>query len=178
MTDAVLAAFLARQREEGLALAAASDLLELVPVDGTPCQRYLADFRCSGLAQSESGEIVEAGRFVLGIWFPDSYLREADPFRVLTCLEPRSTFHPNVSGPFVCVGRLAPGTPLVDLLYRCFEIITYRKVTMREEDALQPSACGWARQNQHRFPLDRRSLRRQVVELGIEIIETPKGRHA
>jgi hypothetical protein len=168
MTDKVLAAFLARQREEGMALAAASDLLELVPVDGPLRQRYLADFRCKGLVQTESGEIVEAERFVLGIWFPEHYLRQADPFHVLTWLEPRQMFHPNVVAPFICIGHLAPGTSLVDLLYRCFEIITYNKVTMRDDDALCRSACSWARRNQHRFPIDGRPLKRRGIELGIE----------
>jgi hypothetical protein len=173
MTDKVLAAFLARQREEGMALAAASDLLELVPVDGAQRQRYLADFRCKGLIQTESGEIVEAGRFVIGISFPDHYLREADPFQVLTWLEPRRIFHPNVSSvaPFICIGRLAPGTSLVDLLYRCFEIITYNRVTMQEHDALNREACAWARRNQHRFPVDQRPLKRRSIEFGIEDVE-------
>ena len=170
MSDRVLTAFLARQREEGMALAAASDLLELVPVDGALGQRYLADFRCTGLIQTESGQIVEADRFVLGIWFPHHYLREADPFHVLTWLEPRRIFHPNVSPPFICVGRLAPGTPIVDLVYRCFEIVTYNKVTMREDDALNREACAWARRNQHRFPLDRRPLKRRGVEFEVEAV--------
>ena len=174
MTDKVLAAFLARQSEEGMALAAASDLLELVPVDGAPPQRYLADFRCRGLVQTESGEIVTADRFVVGVWFPDDYLRRADPFQVLTWLEPGCIFHPNVSSnaPLICIGRLAPGTSLVDLLYRCFEIITYSKVTMREDDALNKEACAWARNNQHRFPVDRRPLKRRRVEFGLENLET------
>jgi len=170
MTDRVLAAFLARQREEGMALAAASDLLDLVPVDGALGQRYLADFRCTGLVQAESGEIVEADRFVIGIWFPDGYLREADPSRVLTWLEPGRIFHPNVRAPFICIGHLAPGTSLVDLLYRCFEIITYSKVTMREDDVLNREACAWARQNQHRFPVDHRALKGRSVEFDVEAV--------
>ena len=170
MSDRVLTAFLARQREEGMALAAASDRLKLVPVDGALGQRYLADFRCTGLIQTESGQIAEADRFVLGIWFPDNYLREADPGHVLTWLEPRRIFHPNVSPPFICVGRLTPGTPIVDLVYRCFEIVTYNKVTMREDDALNREACGWARRNQHRFPVDRRPLKRRSVEFDVEAV--------
>ena len=170
MTDKVLAAFVARQREEGVALAAASDLCDLVPVDGALGQRYLADFRCTGLVQAESGEVVETDRSVIGIWFHDGYLREADPSRVLTWLEPWRIFHPNVRAPFICIGHLAPGTPLVDLLYRCFEIITYNKVTMREDDALNKQACAWARRNQHRFPLDRRPLKRRGVEFDVEAV--------
>jgi len=173
MTDKVLAAFLARQFEEGMALAAASDLLDLVPVDGEARQRYLADFRCTGLVQTDAGAIVEEDRFLLGIWFPDQYLRAADPFAVLTWLEPQRVYHPNISqaAPFICIGRLAPATPLVDLLYRCFEIITYNRVTMREDDALNREACAWARQNQHRFPVDRRPLTRRHVDFDVAPVE-------
>ena len=172
--DRVLAAFLARQYEEGMALAADSDILDLLPVDGPPVQRYLAGFRCTGLVKAESGAIVEADRFLIGVWFSEQYLRAADPFAVLALLEPRRVLHPNVRAPFICAGRLAPGTPLVDLLYRCFEIITYRRVTMREDDALDHEACAWARRNQHRFPVDTRPLKRRSVEFDVETIEVAR----
>ena len=105
--------------------------------------------------------MTEASRFEVGIWFPSDYLRRAEPWEVLTWLGPRRVFHPNISDrmPVICVGRLAPGTWLVDLLYQVFEIISYQKVTMREDDALNPAACAWARENQHRFPVDRRPLK-------------------
>jgi hypothetical protein len=48
---------------------------------------------------------------------------------------------------------------LVDLLFQCFEVITYQKVTMREDDALNHAACAWAREHQQRFPIDRRPLK-------------------
>ena len=167
--DNILEGFLLGQREEGMALAAASDLLRLTPVAGS-LQHYLAQFRCRGLVQDESGAIVEADRFAIGIFFPESYLRIADPFTVLTMLEPLNTFHPNISAraPFLCIGHLAAATPLVDILYRCFEVITFQRVTMCEENALNRPACAWARQNLHRFPVDRRGLKRQAVDFAIE----------
>ncbi len=167
--DAVLEAFLARQFEEGTALAGASDLLGLSAVDGPPPQRYLAQFNCKGLVRAEDGKIVEADRFGVGVWFPSDYLRRAEPWQVLTWLGPRRVFHPNISDrlPAICVGRLVPGTPLVDLLYQCFEIITYRKVTMREDDALNAEACAWARENRHRFPIDPRPLKRRALKLTV-----------
>jgi hypothetical protein len=171
MTDKVLTAFLERQREDGMALAAASDLLDLAPLEPAPCQRYLAGFRCTGLIRGEAGGVTTADRFLVGIWFPDQYLREADPSRVLAWIAPQQVFHPNVRPPFICVGHLAPGTPLVDLLYRCFEIITWNRVTMREDDALDRDACRWARNNQDRLPVDRRPLKRRRVELGVEPLE-------
>jgi hypothetical protein len=172
MTDKILSAFLDRQLEEGRALAAESDLFDLIPVDGAARQRYLVGLRCTGLVQGDSGEIVPADRFVIGVWFPDHYLREADPYRVLTWLEPVRTWHPNIRAPFVCAGRIVPGTPLVDLVYRCFEIATFNRVTMREDDALNKDACAWARRNLHRFPVDSRPLKRRTADFAIEALET------
>jgi hypothetical protein len=159
--DPVFQSFLARQYAEGMALAQASDLLDLVPLDGDPPDRYVARLACRGLVRLSNGRVAEADRFDVGIWFPSDYLRRAEPWEVLTWLGPRRVFHPNISHrlPLICVGRLAPGTWLVDLLYQCFEIITYQKVTMREDDALNPAACAWAREHQDRFPIDPRPLK-------------------
>jgi hypothetical protein len=174
MQDKIFEAFLRRQYEEGLALAEASDLLELMPLDGPPPQHYVAQFRCKGLIRSDRAEVTEANRFDVGIWFPADYLRCAEPFQVLTWLGPHHVFHPNISPPFICIGRLTPGTALVDILYQCFEIITYNKVTMREDDALNKNACVWARNNQQRFPIDRRPLKRRTLDLCVETIEKVK----
>ena len=167
--DPIRDAFLARQYEEGMALAESSDILRLLPLDGTPPDRYLAEFLCKGLVRRPGGEVEEASYFLVGIWFPSDYLRRAEPWQVLSWVGPRHVFHPNISdkAPVICVGRLAPGTTLVDLLYQCFEIITYKKVTMREDDALNRSACSWARHNQRRFPIDPRPLKRRTLDLKV-----------
>jgi hypothetical protein len=167
--DPVLRAFLVRQEAEGAALAAASDLLELVPIGAEPASLYLATFRCKGLVRAADGAVRESDRFEVGIAFPPDYLRRIDPIEVVTWLGPRNVFHPNISdrGPFICVGRLAPGMPLVDLLYQVFEIITYQKVTMREDDALNADACAWARRHRDRLPVDRRPLKRRALALQI-----------
>ena len=166
MADRILDAFLRRQEEEALALARESDLLTLAPI-GQPATRYVAEFACTGLVERQPGDIVEADRFAVGIWFPSNYLRAVDPFQVLTWLGPRNVWHPNISAtaPFICVGRLAPGTALVDILYQVFEIVTWNKVTMREDDALNRAACQWARQHRDRFPVDHRPLKRRPLAL-------------
>ena len=173
MQDKIFEAFLKRQHEEGMALAASSDLIEIYPIAGNPPDRYIAAFHCKGLMRSENADVVETDHFEVGIWFPSDYLRRAEPFQVLTWLGPWQVFHPNISDkiPFICVGKLAPSTPLVDILYQCFEIITFNKVTMREDDALNREACVWARANQHRFPIDRRPLKRRALGLQVEKVE-------
>jgi len=170
MTDAIMQAFLRRQHEDGVALASESDLVEIEPLDlpaDSPPDRFLVRFACRGLVKDAGGSIVEANEFGVGIWFPEDYLRNADPFRVLTWLGPRHVWHPNISSqaPVICVGRLAPGTGLVDLVYQCWEIITWNKVTMREEDALNREACPWARANLARLPVDARPLKRRALAI-------------
>lgn len=160
MKDNEFLGFLKRQQEEGPALAQSSDILNLEPVGGPQPQHFMAEFHCRGLVRTPDGLIREAGRFGVGIFFPDDYLRRADVPTVLTWLGPLGIYHPNIRPPFICVGRLEPGTELVDIIYQIFEIIVYRKFNPREDDALNRSACAWARNNQHRFPIDARPLKR------------------
>jgi hypothetical protein len=157
--DVVFRSFLARQFEEGMKLASSSDLLDLVSLGESPPDRYVAVFRCKGLVLSPQSVPVEADRFHVGIWFPSDYLRRADPFQVLTWLQPAEVFHPNIKSPAVCIGPIAPGTTLVNLLYRLFEVVTFREVTTIEDNALDLEACAWVRRTRHLFPVDRRPLK-------------------
>jgi len=166
MNDPILASFLEHQYHEGMALAARSDLLELVPLEPAPYQRYIVRLFCKGLVYRNE-QVMEANHFEVGVQFPDDYLRRIEPAEVLTLLGPRDTFHPNILHFWICAGHLIPGTGLVDLIYSVFEIFSYTKVTMTERDALNPNACVWARENRHRFPIDRRPLvRPQPVGAG------------
>ena len=163
MTDRIRDSFLEKQLELGLELAASCDLLELLPLGRRPVDRYIVRLGCTGLVRDPRGAVVEADRFEVGVRFPQDYLRRVHPAQVLAWLGPHETFHPNIMSPFICVGRLAPGTSLPDLIYQVFEIVTYTKVTMREDDALNKDACVWSRGNRARFPVDRRPLRRSVT---------------
>ena len=175
--DKVVRGFLQQQYKEAMALADESDLLDIIPVDGSPPDRYIAQFSCKGLVCS-GGEVKEAENFVVGIWLPSDYLRRVEPLQIVSWLAPENIFHPNIGrgplragGPLaICLGRLSPGTPLVDLIYQCWELITYAKATMREDDALNWDACRWARWNTHRFPVDARPLKRRLVDLEVEAI--------
>lgn len=169
MSDAVYDAFLRRQQEEGAALARESRVLDLLPF-GDPADRFMARFTCRGLVRHASGAIEEAEEFGVGIWFPSDYVRRANPFEVLTWLGPRNVWHPNISDtlPLICIGRLVPGTSLADLLYQCWELITWNKATIREDDALNKAACQWARHNLARLPVDTRPLKRRPLDLLVE----------
>jgi hypothetical protein len=166
--DLVFESYFQRQHTEGMALAASSDLLELKACAFSP-PSFVATFRCKGLVRSPEGTIEEADFFQAGIWIPPDYLRRVDPFEILRWFGPSNIWHPNISDtmPLICVGRLVPGTPLVDILYQIFEVITYTKYTPREDDCLNKACCAWARQNHHRFPVDRRPLKRRPLNLEV-----------
>jgi hypothetical protein len=168
MQDKILNAFLARQFEEGMALARESDLVELVPIGSHPPQRYLARFRCRGLCRQTGGAVAEMDYAEVGIYFPDDYLRRTDPYQILMWLGPPNVWHPNISdkAPVVCLGRLGPGTRLVDIVYQLFEIVTYKRFAT--DDALNHDAAAWARQHQDRFPVDPRPLKRRALSLRVE----------
>jgi hypothetical protein len=166
MSDPVLEGFLKRQLAEGLALAAQSDLFELLPQD---LDRYIAIFRCKGLVRGADGAVVEASEFHVGIWFPSDYCRHADPFKVLTWLYPFNAWHPNIRPPLICVGKIPPATELCDLVYQCYEVITYQN--WASHDGLNGGACQWARNNQDRLPVDRRPLKRRVLDLHVKEVK-------
>ena len=165
--DFIYRRFMEAQLAEGMALAAESDLLSLYAAPEAP-PHFFAEFRCRGMVREIEGEIREACMFRVGIWFPPDYLRTVSAFQVLRLLEPQNVWHPNINAPFICIGRLTPGTPLVDILYQIFEILTFRKFNPREDDSLNKAACAWARDNQQRFPVDPRPLKRRQLNLAVE----------
>lgn len=166
--DPIYESFMRRQIEEGMELARSSDLLRLhVPPMSPP--HFVAEFCCNGLIREGDGEIRKANEFHVGIWFPADYLRRADGFEMLRVFT-KNVWHPNVSRihPLICIGKLTPGTPLVDILFQIFEILTYVKVNTN--DPLNKDACSWAREHQNEFPIDRRPLKRRTLNLEVTLL--------
>ena len=175
MTDAIFRGWLERQYYEAMALAQASDLLELAPLGPAPAQGYVARFHCRSMMKAPTAQIVETNRVDVAVTFFDDYLRVADPYSLLTVLDPSTLYHPNAHPPFLCIGDVAPGTPLVELLFRVFDVLVFANVTMVEHKAMNKEACAWARCNIGRFPLDTRALKRRpdvaAGEIDLEIVE-------
>lgn len=159
MTDTIRASWLKTQYVEAMTFARRSDVLNLVPISGDPPHKYIAKFDCGGLAETEAG-IAVIGQHLVGIYFPEEYQRTpCDPGQVLTWLEPRNEFHPNIRAPLCCVGPIPPGMSLLNLLHQLFAMITWQKFTPLEHNALNAAACSWARANLDRLPVDpRRSM--------------------
>jgi hypothetical protein len=166
--DTILHGFLTRQYQEGMALAADSDILKLMPLSGLGSDRYIAEFNCRGLVQNDKGEIVEFNRFAVGIWFPDDYLRRVDLSVVVSYLGPAPRpWHPNIRPPFLCL-HITPGTPLVSILHSCYELFTWALKNTGDE-GLNHAASQWARQQDPSwFPIDRRPLRRRKLRLAVK----------
>ena len=92
--DPIFEAFLVKSHEGAMKLATSSDIVQLHPEAAAIPQRYVAEFHCRGLVRDPSGRVVEADRFLVGISFPEDYLKsKPNTLRVLTWLEPASIFH-------------------------------------------------------------------------------------
>lgn len=183
--DVIFDGFLERQLEIANEINESSDLVSLCPLAQDPSgyftpfagpkaermplpRHYMANFRCKGLVRDNSG-IKECSDWTFGIWFPDDYLRIADPYKVVALISPVNAYHPNISAPFICLGHLDPGTDLWSLCYQIYDIVTFNNVTMVESDALNPESCPWARSEKiaGRFPVDSRPLKRRLLNLKI-----------
>ncbi|MBN1421526.1 MAG: hypothetical protein JXP34_22325 [Planctomycetes bacterium] len=169
VNDLVFQGFLSKQFEEGFALMRDSEILDLVPVHGDPPDTYLAIFSCRGLVRGAGGEPEVADRFVVGIRFPEGYLRRVDPRDIVTLVHPPAiAFHPNILGPMICIGHIGPGTPLVDILHQLHSILSYAKFSL--VDFLNPAAAEWARHHLDRLPIDPRPLRRTRRDIRVKVI--------
>lgn len=167
-SDPVFDKFIQRQHEEGMNVANSSDLFTLVPLFG---RRFVGEFRCKGLAR-EQGRVVEQDFWAIGVRFPEDYLRRpVDVAEVLTYLGPaREPWHPNIRPPFICM-HLAPGAPLVEIIYGLFDLLTWQLVSTSDE-GLNHEAAQWCRhQDPSRFPIDKRPLKRRRVALQVEPLE-------
>lgn len=156
--DPIFEAFLSKQCGPGLALAAASDILDLHPIGLDVPRQYLATYHVRTFAQAGDGRIGLVDRSDVVINFHDDYLRRPDPARVLTYMGPYRCFHPNIKGCYICVD-VRPAMSLVDLLSTVWELLTWRLYGVAD-NGLNPAASGWVRQQDPaNFPTDQRLLR-------------------
>ncbi len=154
--DTILESFRDTQHRQAAALAARSPILQVLRLDA---ERFVARFVASTLVADPGGQPRATEGFTVGFWLGDDYLRRVEAAQLITLLEPRHVFHPNVYEHLICLGAVAPGTPLVELIYRVYEVLTFQALTVRDDDALNRAACQWARNHPQRLPVDRRPLK-------------------
>ena len=165
MSDLVMRDWLAHEHAEVMQFSARSDVVKVAPIEGDPPFKYLVQLRCKGLAHAND-RIRVVDHHVFGVRFPEDYLRVGcHPARLVTWLEPITEFAPNIRAPLCCIGPVAPGMGLLNVIYQVHSMVTWQRFTAREDDALNQTACLWARQNMDRLPIDRsRSLIRREID--------------
>jgi len=168
MTDftspTIFSQFLMNQLTEAQQLVDESDLLEMTAIDP---QHILVTFYCRGLIKTENG-VEYAERFDVGFTFNDQYLDFANSADVITLLAPVNAFMANARAPFLCCGEVRPGTPLVELIYRVHEVLTWSNFAVEEHKALNAEACQWSRRHLDRLPTDVRPLKYRTGRAEIE----------
>lgn len=125
---------------------------------GTPPDQYIVTFRGPGTFRREGSQEVMVGReHTLWINLTAAYPRMIPELSWRTPI-----FHPNVSGSgVVCLGAYqtnwVPSLKLDELCIMLWDMIRFQNYD--SESPYNREAAMWARDHQHRFPLDQRPLR-------------------
>lgn len=166
--DPILTRWLDRQVADAMTLNESSDVVRVRPAPGPRPQLFDVAFDGPTVVSGRAGIETVRG-FGVRIRFPDDYLISVpNVANVIALLAPRGIFHPNCKSPFICIGKLAPGTRLVEIVGQVWQILTYQRFTAREDDALDAEACAWARARVDNFPLTHASLRRGRTALVVD----------
>lgn len=184
MLDGIFKSFLEDGLRRAMEIASESDILEVIPHPSySPSLLYLLVFNdVAYLRDSGDNNInVSRGIVCVEIRFPLDYLRSTDSnlyLKTATILDPSSLlhpdpylFHPNydpVSG-CICLGAdFLPGTPLNNLIFHIYDIISYSNYSTDERNGLNAVACRYLRDhpevisNLRIMPLRRRRLAAKV----------------
>ncbi|MFQ6114402.1 MAG: hypothetical protein ACE5NG_10010 [bacterium] len=185
--DKIYLRFLENSFEKAKQLEAESDILTIEGKRGNPPYNFLLKFEpIHHLIQNiDNGQIqLTEGPVFVDIYFPEDYLRSLDPdfyLKVVGILNPEF-FHPNVKMllGYVCLGHdFLPGTPLSDLIYHLYDIITYHNTTVDERDAFNPAACRYLREypeiikQLNNPPLRRRKLKVNILVEDLKVKQKP-----
>ncbi len=158
--DKVFEVFLEGQQAEVDAFCKTSDRLTSMPhsySEGGAPTSYIFRLQCRSPVRVKGVVQIKDRAHLIAFSMPDDYLRiPHDPGHILCLLEPSNIFHPNVMGPMICIGDIAPAASITDILVRVFEVLTCQRITMREADAFNHAACEWARHAD--LPLEEDSL--------------------
>jgi len=148
MTDPIFNQFVDTQRRLAAGFAAANPgLCEILAL---PVPRFLVRFHCPVLVCPPGGYPGISTGCDVGITFGPDYCRRVD-HGLATMLTPH-VFHPNIVNGAVCLGRIAPATPLTDILCQLYEMIVWSSFSAH--DYLNADAAQWARNNPDRVPLE------------------------
>ncbi len=164
MSDLVFDRFRARQLEEVERFSAQCSRLscEQVATGTTAAPDAVAvTLDCKYLVKDEVGVRLGRGPCHFGLRMPSDYLRRTfdHPGQIVSLIAPTTVWHPNIRWPFFCLGHINPGTPLVELIVRVVDVLTFQRFTSVEKDALNGDACVWVRAHMDEVPLEIRPLR-------------------
>jgi ubiquitin-protein ligase len=120
---------------------------------GTPPEKYLVIYGCTGLMRKPDGEIAETAMHAMEVIFGWDYPSKAPTFIWHTPI-----WHPNFNPPHICIqGRpFAIGLTLDTIVLEVGRMIQYQNYNV--DDAMNHEAEDWARHNPRRFPVDDRDL--------------------
>ena len=172
--DRVYLAFLENTFAAARQIALRSAAVRIRPEAAYPPRSYHCSFLVPYLQEQANGTVAAAaGPVDALIAFPQDYLCSVDPrlYMRVACILSPGFVHPNVlQTGVVCLGAgFRPGTPIGELIWEMYLIVSYRNRTLDERNALNAPACRLLRANENIVagfsapPLLRRRRRPQAL---------------
>jgi ubiquitin-protein ligase len=120
---------------------------------GRAPEKYLIEYRCAGLAITDTGGVSAHEKHRMSVIFKYDY-----PSKPPMLIWHTPLWHPNIRPPGVCPhGRkFAVSVPLDQIVLTVGEMVQYRNFNL--SDPFNHDAAAWARQNLDKFPVDQRDL--------------------
>ena len=131
---------------------AAHTRIRIVETAGKPPERYVVEYRVSGLVPLGDVDFEMGSVHRAEIFLPRDYPRRPPYCRMTT-----PVYHPNIDPQKICIGdHWSAGQRLADLIIRIGEMITYQSYNVKSP--LNAKAAAWAEQNTAKLPLERVDL--------------------
>lgn len=147
-----------------------SPYVQILETEGHPPEKYALTLKCKGVtAVDGKGLPIYSYDHKLRVYLPPDFPRDRPVFEMVS-----QVWHPNIAlAGAVCYGDegdhgYSPSMGLDDLVIRIIEMIRYENMGL--QSAFNLDAAEWTKKNQALFPLDKR----QIVhnEMDIDIIDT------
>ncbi len=123
--------------------------IRILRTEGAPPERYVLEFRVTGLVPQGSEGFAPGRAHQAEILLSLDYPRRPPLCRMLTPI-----FHPNIDPQKICIGdHWSAGQSLAQLAVRIAEMIAYQSYNVKSP--LNARAAAWAEQNSGQFPLEK-----------------------
>lgn len=146
-----------------LDLQSRSDIIKFKIGDSVPTNMYIVTYECRGvMLNPDTQQPCITINHEAVIYLHSDYPSQKPQLKWMTPI-----FHPNINGlnGSVCIQYWTPSMTIADLVIMLGNMVRYANYDIHSP--LDTKAARWAKENEHRFPVDSRELCTSEVKIGL-----------